>query len=51
MFKNVLFENYKATVGEITMQATYDSVYSKFLNPIINHGPVLWPQKWVPSLK
>lgn len=53
MFKNIFLENYmhNATIRENTMQASQDSVDSKFLKPSINHGPIMGPEKGVRSLK
>lgn len=46
--QNHLLDNYvDATVSEITMQGSSKSVYSKLLQPTINTGPILGPQKRV----
>lgn len=45
MYKNALFENYKATVCQITKQASKYSVDSTLLKPTKKHRTVLSPQK------
>lgn len=51
MFKNLLDENYNATVYEITMQESLSNEDSKFLKPAINPASILGPKKVVQSIK
>lgn len=52
MSKNLLLDDYvDATVCEITMHGSSNSVDSKLLEPIINPGPKLGIQQGAQSVK